>query len=103
MQQVLPRGQFISGKPGTETAQCPFTDRLVFKTCGMKRVLIPEIKLAGLCELFICEVGEILQDQRTDKYIDRSIWSGIHLFTVQWGKDVLIDPCEDMIGKSLCP
>ena len=103
MQKIFPGGQFICCKARTETAQAAFTDWLLFETCGMERVLVPEIELAGFRDLFICEVCKILQDQRTDNNIDRSIRSGVCFLALQWSKNVFVDPCKYMIGKGLSP
>ena len=82
MKKVFAGRQFIGGKPGTETAESSFTDRLFLKAGRMKSVLIPEIEFTGFLEFIICEAIEILKDQSAYQNINRCVWTRVTLFTI---------------------
>lgn len=63
----------------------------------MKNILIAEIKLARFRDPFICKRCEVLQDQSANENVDRGVRPRVRLLTVKRSKNMLIDPCKDMI------
>ena len=66
---------FICSAPCAETAECPVAERLLRKRCCVEGILEPNVKHQGFEQFIIGEIGQFLDQQRTDLDINRRVWA----------------------------